>query len=330
MKTTRLLLVFFCVLAFLSGCKKDTTPPEDIEKYYLSDIYPDQLHVLIGVVDTIHYSSNAVGLVVKTPIGDITDKDPEQGTVTVIMTEEGMAQIDFVFSWDDPVSTHVTQTCYIFGIKPEEPLTLQVSAKSGHIPHGTSDSIFVSITGAKSVTTDLPGYDGSLSGGKYSTPPLDSTTIYHFSISNEKETVDTSITIEVDEPLPTQEELYLCSGNWLMNKFRKSYTLAGPWVEIQYNYSEPCMQDNFWRFYLPPERLVTYDQGELCSGGIAPILYWNYILSNNILSGLYGFETKTIIYLDWNLLVWIVESSEYNIQTGEYTVVYFEKTFIHP
>lgn len=142
-----------------------------------------------------------------------------------------------------------------------------------------------------------------------------------------------SVNVYVEQPpVPFTANQDMASGPWSMFLMEEAYDkVNGPWTEVPINYSDACMIDDFWHFYLSPNKYCSYEQGLLCTGVVAPLIIWgSWTLNDNILSGPGGFETKEVTFHSQTLMVWILTGSETNLQTGETVIKYFRQSFRHP
>lgn len=254
MKTTRLLLVFFCVLAFLSGCQKDieTNPPEDVDTINTDyRMYPKQIDVRVGKVFTIYWESNANSVIIITGQDTIRGKNPTNDSITAKMPAEGTSRVDGEFRWEQENGYPLTGkgSCYVIGHLP-----IKLSTESTQVPWGTNVTLSVE-------TFDADSTNLGITSGTLTMLLEKDTTLVGISYQKGIEIGRDSITINVDDPTLGDT---LCSlGVLHRDKVYIAPYLGGPYHQLVL---DPCLLDDTRKFSCSPQE-VSVDFGEiLCNG----------------------------------------------------------------
>jgi len=199
------LILLFPLVFLMPGCEKEILGPDPI---------PDKLFVTVEpIVDTV------------ADIGDIVPYEINTNAKYMVRLIEGKSSEDTTFFSESPVT--FTLQFPILKVGRNElflrffkegseriPIDRVVVGKDTtvipppptppviempdilHASYNTSINVTVLITGATSVTSDLPGFSG-LTGGTFATPILTYHAVYHISASNEVGTTVDSVMIAV-------------------------------------------------------------------------------------------------------------------------------------
>ncbi|MEI8048103.1 MAG: hypothetical protein WCI92_12035 [Bacteroidota bacterium] len=136
---------------------------------------------------------------------------------------------------------------------------------------------------------------------------------------------ETVAIIKITVVPPTEQELML-SQSWVQTKEEDTYFITGPWKDRNFDFTIPCVNDDIMAFYMTPQKIL-FDNKILCDGGNDLPSWVPWLLnSDGTLVGIY--PQRTIINLNWNTLVWIYESTEYNDITGVTTKIYVKSTYV--
>lgn len=158
------------------------------------------------------------------------------------------------------------------------------------------------------------------------------TDVFDFTIKGVCEEITIPLVVPVKD-LTTREQ-QIIFGSWYEGYSRESYTGPdGPWEETNIDYSDPCVQDNVWKFFVDTQyqRKVNFDQGVLCAGGVAPIFTFGWRIEDDSIFIGNGPATRLIKSIDWSSLVYM-EIGEYDKWDGTKWISYpcwYEKTFYH-
>jgi hypothetical protein len=324
MKTIRLLsIVLLCIIIY-SGCKKDSpseeiTPPATLQ----ISISASNDTVQKGNPVTFTWVSNAKSCIVH--MNGIEQTLPAaNGSKSFIINQTTL--FEFIFTSSDSKKTE-TKSFTIFAYEIPLIPTIVLTATPPNLPLGGG---MVKITW---VTTNAEGvyyndvrYDPN--NGFVQLLMTASDTLEFTAKGPGGEKTDNVIVTVLQ---PTLQQQMITSNPLRESDSFKSYVGPdGPWINMNIDYSTPCMLDNIMTFYLTGE--YVWDQGLLCAGGTVGPVTFNWSFSGDSL-----FMEGTHVYLksiDWDNVVWIGKSQELSWNGTEYIItpiwVLVTNTFIKP
>ncbi len=197
-----------CVL-FTMGCKK--TPIDETSPSKLShNVTFDKHTVPIGDSITVGWTSNSDSRYVLINNQKTTLTTPN-GIKRFAITQNSF--FVFYFTLANITETEEDTVALLTSNEPE----MKISFVPNRAAFGSIASITVTTKHVKSVVSDLQGFSGI--GGTFQTPPLFSTTVYHFTATGENGKIITqNITIPVDPQIILTPVLDRVSANPWMRK----------------------------------------------------------------------------------------------------------------
>lgn len=317
MKTMmRMLVIFFCLALILPGCDKE--PPFVEELPINIELWPTEPTPDYMGTSTVTWKVTGEYKRVSVSINGFVISTESKGTKNLCdLTTEQIVQVSV---FQDNVSEPVGEKRITISPQPEvvTPNPILTVIAPDTVNYNTEVNISWTSSNLKGLTLNgnsVP-LNHSLATGK-----LLNDTVYVFLATGLNDStffLEKSLIVR-PPAVPTFFD-FLPYLPWYKTKKEKSYTLDGPWTELDVWF---CEEDDKMTFSFNPN-LMVIDRGQnMCDGQTLVVWTFDFTLNGFMLND------KQIITLDWDHLVWFYSSFE--IQPDGITTreIFIRETYSH-